>query len=131
MKKISMDKKQYVLQEIKRVAESIAPKRLTKEIFLRESSIPESTVRYHFGSWNRAVEATGLEPNPPYSVAGHKRFSDQELLGEIGRLWKQFGRRPTEDLMNSKGNYSVKRLCCINPQKLGYILIPIPNYPAT
>jgi hypothetical protein len=102
-----MDKKQQVLQEIRRVAESIAPKRLTLKIFLRESSVSTKMVRYHFGSWNKAVEAAGLEPNPSgLHASGYKRLSDEELLEEIGRLWKQFGRRPTEDLMNSMGNYS-------------------------
>ncbi len=104
-----MDRKQQILQEIKRVAGSISPKRLTKKNFFQESSIPESSVRYHFGSWNEAVEAAGLEPNPPQRpVSGYKRLSDEELLSEIGSLWKQFGRRPTEDMMNSKGKYSVR-----------------------
>ena len=104
-----MDRKQQILQEIKRVAESIAPNRLTRKIFLRESSIPETRIRYYFGSWNEAVQAAGLEPNPPVlHASGYKRLPDEELLKEIGRLWKQFGRRPTEALMNSKGKYSVK-----------------------
>jgi len=66
-------------------------------------------LRYHFGGWNKAVEAAGLEPNPPnLPVSGYKRISDEELLKEIGILWKKFGRRPTHDLMNSKGNYSTR-----------------------
>ena len=104
-----MDRKQQILQEIKRVAESIAPNRLTREIFLRESSIPRSRVRYHFGSWNEVVQVAGLEPNPPsLHASGYKRLSDEELLREIGRLWTQFGRRPTLGMMNSKGKYSTQ-----------------------
>ena len=105
----TMDEKQRIIQEIQSVARSIAPARLTKRIFMQRGSVPEGRVRYHFGTWNRAVEAAGLEPNPSgIPVRGQDRIPDDELLKEIGELWKRIGRRPTEDLMNSEGKYSVR-----------------------
>lgn len=104
-----MDKKQQIIQEILRVANLIAPARLTRSIFLTKSSVSYGKIRYCFGTWNRAVEAAGLEPNPPGTwAAGTPLISDEALLGEIGDLWKRLGRRPTEDLMNSEGQYRVK-----------------------
>jgi hypothetical protein len=104
-----MNRKQQILQEIRRVAESIAPKTLTLLKFLMESSVSRMAIRYNFGTWNNALEAAGLEPNPSgLRVSGYKKYSNEALLNEIGGLWKQFGKRPNADLMNSKGKYSSK-----------------------
>lgn len=104
-----MDEKERILQEIRRVSSSIAPKPLTRAVFKREGAISESKVRYYFGSWNRAVEAAGLQPNPKgIPVTGYKRLSEEELLEEIGNLWRNLGRRPTESMMNSSGKFSAK-----------------------
>src|SRR5699024_9245865 len=51
----------------------------------------------HFGSWNGAVEAAGLEPRPQ----GSKRtkpshaYSDTDLLDILRDLGDELGRRPT------------------------------------
>jgi hypothetical protein len=104
-----MDEKDRILQEIRRVAQTIAPGPLTQDAFKRESVISWSKVRYYFGSWNKAVESAGLLPNPKgIPVSGYKRVSDEELLEAIGNLWIKGGRRPTEDFMNSLGTFSVK-----------------------
>lgn len=104
-----MDKRESILQEIKRVARSIAPEPLTQVIFKKESKIPFSNLRYYFDTFNRAVEAAGLEPNPPgFLIKGYKNLSEEELLEEIGDLWKRVGRRPTESLMNSDGKFSTR-----------------------
>jgi hypothetical protein len=104
-----MDKKQEIIQEIKRLANLVAPAPLTKKLFIKESGIPFSNVRYQFGSFNRAVEAAGLKPNPKgIPVSGYKKINDDELLTEIGELWKRVGERPTDSHMNSQGQYSIK-----------------------
>jgi hypothetical protein len=104
-----MDEKQQIIQEILRVANLVAPERLTRRIFLSNSSVSRGKIRYHFGTWNRAVVAAGLEPNPatPWA-AGTPRIPDETLLKEIGDLWERLGKRPTENLMNSEGEYSAK-----------------------
>jgi hypothetical protein len=104
-----MDEKQKIIQEILRIANLIAPKPLTRNVFLSKCSVSQSKIRYHFGRWNNAVEAAGLDPNPRGARATSvPKISDEELLTEIGKLWKRLGRRPTEDLMNSEGKYSQK-----------------------
>lgn len=101
--------KDRILREIRRVASEVAPNKLTQQDFIQRSNISINTVRYHFSTWNSAVSAAGLEPNPPSQpVSGYKRINDEDLLHEIGELWKRFGRRPTEDLMNSQGKYSTR-----------------------
>lgn len=98
--------KDRILDEIRRVANEVAPHKLTQRDFVQRSKIPLNTLRYHFSSWNLAVAAAGLEPNPPSQpVSGYKRIPDEDLLHEIGELWKRYGRRPTVDLMNSQGKY--------------------------
>lgn len=80
---------------------------LTYNNFKRTSSIPISTVLNHFGTFNRAVEAAGLKPNPRgVPVSGYKRISDEELLEAIGTLWKKVGRKPTVSLMRAEGQFS-------------------------
>jgi hypothetical protein len=104
-----MDKRELILREIKRVARSIAPEPLTQAIFKKESKIPFSKLRYYFDTFNKAVEAAGLEPNQPdIPIKGYKTLSEDELLKEIGELWKRVGRRPTESLMNSIGKFSTR-----------------------
>jgi hypothetical protein len=103
-----MDKKELILQEIRRVARTIAPEPLTRNNFKKESKIPESTLIYHFGTFNRAIEAAGFEPNPPSITIKDKKLSEEELLEEIGELWRRFGHRPTQSLMNSEGKFSTR-----------------------
>lgn len=104
-----MDDKQRILQEIKRVAQLTAPMALSKRSFLSQSSLKESYIRYHFGTWNDALEAAGFQPNAAgIRISGNASIPDDELLAEIGEVWKKCGRRPTIDLMNSQGKFSKK-----------------------
>ena len=105
----TMDNRDIILQEIKRVARKIAPEQLTQDIFKKESKVSFSKLRYYFDTFNKAVEAAGLKPNPPDKpVKGYKKLSDEELFDEIGKLWRKVGRRPTENLMNSEGKFSTR-----------------------
>lgn len=102
-------KREEILQEIQRVAAAIEPNPLTRIIFKRESRISEGRVRYYFGSWNEAVKAAGLPSTKPGSHAsGYSKVNDELLLEEIGRLWRQRGKPPTENSMSSAGKFSVK-----------------------
>ena len=69
-----MDKKTEVIEEIRRVAGEISPDRLTKRAFGRLSRVSEGALRYHFGSFNAAVEAAGLKPNPPCISVSARSF---------------------------------------------------------
>lgn len=55
-----------------------------------------------FGSWNEAVEAAGLEPNPQ----GGPLPTEEELLDELHRLGDELGHTPTHREMREQGNQS-------------------------
>jgi hypothetical protein len=102
-----MDEKEKIILEIQRVANEVAPKKITKKDFLKLGSISEGKMRYHFNTWSNALVASGFQPNPSsIHVTKYECISDDELLGEIGRLWEKTGKQPTESLMNSEGKYS-------------------------
>lgn len=104
-----MDHRDEIIREIHRVAWAIEPVPLTKKAFIQEGRIPWSRVRYYFSTWNEAVRAAGLQPNPKgLPVSGYQSLDESELLEAIGDLWRATGRRPTESLMNAEGKFSVK-----------------------
>jgi hypothetical protein len=59
----------------------------------REGSL--SDITYLFGSWNAAVRAAGLRPNPPAKSA-RRRLTDEALLAEIQRVAGTVGGPPSE-----------------------------------
>jgi hypothetical protein len=103
-----MDERQQIVQEILRVANEIAPATITRKVFCARSSISASRIRYYFGTWNNAVAAAGLPVNSDRGTRAVQKLTDDELLVAIGDLWKSVGRRPTADLMNSHGRFSVR-----------------------
>ena len=100
-----MDTRLFILNELKRVAEEIAPEPIRKRSFLQLSSATQRQVRKHFESWNAALAEAGLEPAP---LGPRRQLSDDVLMGALGDLWTSRGKRPTEDAMNREGKYSVK-----------------------
>lgn len=103
----SMDKRQQIIQEIQRVARDLSKDSLSAREFTTKSHVSESQVSYHFGSWNEAVAAAGLKPNPVDLPPTRESIAEEDLLTEIGRIWLHSGRRPTIAAMNSAGQYSV------------------------
>lgn len=103
-----MDKKQHILQEIRRVANAIAPEQLTQRLFSRSSSVSVSSVRRAFGTFGKAVEAAGLVPNEPGFSGGRAPLDDDVLLQEIGKVWSATGKRPTEALLEARGEFSMR-----------------------
>ncbi len=103
-----MDRKTYILREIRRVARALAIDHLSERAFQQAGSVRATSVMYHFGSWNRAVKAAGLKPNIwGKPRPGRNQISEEELLSEIGVLWRKLSRKPTDALMVSDGKYSV------------------------
>lgn len=100
-----MDKKEQIKAEIQRVASKLNTRHLTSKEFGRNSKISTATVCHVYGSWNRAVEAAGLEPISHY-IPEHKEIPDRELMDEIIRLTKELGKRPSDREMQALGKYS-------------------------
>ena len=108
--KMSLSKEQRrIISEIKRVANELGVKSLSQNQFDQHHRLGGvSTAGYQFGSWNEAVTAAGLKPLPSGGSDREPRYSDNELLGEIIRLHKEFGKPPSERLLASKGKFSPK-----------------------
>jgi hypothetical protein len=100
--------REQIIEEIKRIAKEIGSKSLREEDFERHSTIPISTVRFHIGSWNRAIQDAGLEiPGKSIDKSGKRdpRYDD-ELLMDLLRLNEDSGEVPTLALIQEKGKYS-------------------------
>lgn len=88
----------------------------TARDMLREGCTTDTTVSSHFGSWNEALEAAGLEANPCFSDDDFvdyaqergviKRISDEELINEIHRLSEMFQGTPTLSDVREHGNFA-------------------------
>lgn len=100
---------QRIIEEIKRVAQSLGGLgRLSQREFDENHDLGGVTTAGElFGSWNEAVVAAGLEPNPSHGREGEQHFTDDELLSEIIRVHRELGREPSERKMASRANYSL------------------------
>ncbi|UCH94222.1 MAG: hypothetical protein JSV88_28670 [Candidatus Aminicenantes bacterium] len=100
-----MYSKEQIIEEIKRIAEIQGGKSLTEKDFERHSTVPLSTLRFHLGSWKRALKEAGLDSVQKTPPAEPK--NDDELLLDLIRLNEDSGELPTLALINTKGKYSV------------------------
>jgi hypothetical protein len=97
-----------LVAEIRRVAEFLGQGRLSQRQFDALHAMGGvSTAGYQFGSWNEAVKAAGLAPNPPGRSAAPK-YSDAQLLAEIIRVHRLIGAPPSERRMAMISRYSLK-----------------------
>ncbi|NIM15900.1 MAG: hypothetical protein GTO45_28205 [Candidatus Aminicenantes bacterium] len=100
--------REQIIEEIKRIAKEIGAKSLKEEEFERHSTIPISTVKFHIGSWNRALKDAGLQvPGKSIDKTGKREPKhDDELLLDLLRLNEDSGEVPTLALIQEKGKYS-------------------------
>lgn len=103
-----MDKRQAVLQEILRVANEIAPEALTQRLFSKHGSVSLSSVRRAFGSFSEALKTAGLDANEAGASGGREVLDDDALLRELGKVWVDLGKRPTEAQFESRAEFSMK-----------------------
>lgn len=103
-----MYSREQIIREIKRIAD-MKGGNIRQEDFELHSTIPMTTVRFHLGSWPKAVKEAGVIPGK--SGSGDKKNvprSDTELLQDLIRLNEDSGQVPTLAVIESKGKYSVK-----------------------
>src|SRR5688572_20719137 len=98
------EKQTQIIAEIQRIARLYGTDSLTQNQFEQHSTIGLTTVRYHFGSWNKAIDSADLEPitsrlNPQVII------SEDELLQEIIRLTIELGKQPTHAELNANGRF--------------------------
>lgn len=100
--------KEYICAEIQRVALKLGQSFLKRRQFVEHSDISIGSIRYHFGTWNQAVKAAGLEVVDTALVSKKAlTINDSELLSEILRLYCEHG-KVTESLINQKGKFSTQ-----------------------
>jgi len=98
-----------VIEEIQRVARTLGVERLSKRAFDEHHQLTGLTsASYHFGSWNAAVRAAGLQPYEAGQGNLGPKLSDEELLQEIVLLQESLGKRPSEYDMARHGRFSPK-----------------------
>jgi hypothetical protein len=85
-----------MVEELRRVAGHYGNRRFSRREFdAVAQSCKGSAVLARFGSWQGALEATGLD----LPVVAKNRFliTDQQLFEEMGRVWSIIGHRPSFD----------------------------------
>ncbi|MCP5046846.1 MAG: hypothetical protein GY940_06720 [bacterium] len=103
-----MYKKEEIIAELKRIAEQKGGNSLKQEDFEINSTIPMSTLRYHLGSWTRALGEAGLKAGKEGKGAKVIPKNDDELLKDLLRLCEDSGEIPSLALIEEKGKYGQK-----------------------
>jgi len=100
--------KQAIITELQRVTEKLQTSQLSKRQFNQHSKISVSTIKNAFGTWNRALEAAGIQTASPGPTSALKqpKITEDELLQEIIRLTRELGKKPSSSEMNAVGHYS-------------------------
>jgi hypothetical protein len=98
------DRQLRVIAEIRRIAQMLGVNQLSQDDFDKHHELAGlSTAGYQFGSWNRAVEAAGLEPLESGSGKPRFKIPNDLLLEEVIRLHKMLGKMPSEREMARPG----------------------------
>lgn len=92
--------KDELLTELKRLADELghAP---TVEEMKQRGKFGVSTYSKEFGSWNDALQEADLELNRRQNV------DESKLLEEVSRLYDEFDRSPSADIMSRNGDFAV------------------------
>ena len=96
--------KEMIIEEIKSIGQKLNKRSLRKIDFAQNSDISISTVRYHFGQWNNALIAAGLEPLTQEDISNKIKerltIEDNVLLVELLKLYYKNG-KITHDLISA------------------------------
>jgi hypothetical protein len=93
-----------LLNELRRLAEELGHPPVSKEMADRGRH-SASLLFDHFGDWDAAIEAAGLDPKEIPSTPGRK-ISRENLLQELRRLADELDRSPRIIDLRQKGRYS-------------------------
>lgn len=100
------NKRNEVIVELQRVAALLQTDSLAMSQFAQYGNISLTTIARYFGSWNKAVQAAGLETKGAYG-GYEKKLSDEELLRSIIDLTIKLGKKPTQAEMEAFGGFSI------------------------
>ena len=93
--------KGILADELRTVCSALAADLVTYQTYRdRGGTYSKGAFINHFGSWMNAVRAVGRVPG------NERRYSKEELFGEMQRLWENLGQQPTWHEMLAEGNIS-------------------------
>ena len=98
--------KESILNTLRNLAAELGKGTLTKKDV--QSHIPESSVRYHFGSLGNALEEAGLEKGDSTAHLRDRQplISDEDLFQSLLDVEQQIGHEPGASEYNVHGTYS-------------------------
>ena len=98
--------REVLVRELRKVADQLGGRRFSRRDFDRHATACKgSAVLSHFGTWAAALDAVGI-PLTDHRP-DRKQITDAQLLGELGRVWRALGHRPSKlEWEASKAAYS-------------------------
>lgn len=96
--------KEQIITELKRIARKTGTDSLSEKDFQLNSTIPMTTVRFHLGSWPRALEEAGLSA-AARDAKTRDPMSEEDLLKDLIRIANITGETPTRATITEQGNY--------------------------
>jgi hypothetical protein len=87
---------QQLTAELQQVASEIKSKTLTVAQFNAHSEIAASAISRRLGSWNKALQAAGLQP-----VSMGRRYTEEDYFENLLNVWTHLGRQPKYGEMNA------------------------------
>jgi 5-methylcytosine-specific restriction endonuclease McrA len=85
--------RQELLSDLKRVAAELGTDVLSVGTYRRIGHFSSATISKAFGTWAKALEASGLNVSEQW----HPRAPDDELLSNLASVWETLGRQPKKD----------------------------------
>ncbi len=92
--------KEELLGDLKRVANLIKQNTVAFHVYVQNGKFSTNTICRQFGSWNKALEAAGLE------VISTKNNKKEVLFENIANVWQHLGRQPVFRDLNKANGYS-------------------------
>jgi sulfur relay (sulfurtransferase) DsrC/TusE family protein len=92
-----VDSEEELLQDLRDFAEEIGKTPSRRKMNL-DGPWDGKTYRVHFGSWNKAVKAAGLDVNSEHKIANNK----EELLQDLRDFAEEIGETPNSHIIKKK-----------------------------
>lgn len=96
--KLRMDARYFndkeLLEDIKRVAESLKVNSLSREEYDKTGKFHSATIYRRFNSWNNALKQAGLKLRLEYNI------SEKDLFDNLENVWKIIGIQPSTTQMD-------------------------------
>ncbi|MGA2674316.1 MAG: hypothetical protein ABSE99_13945 [Terracidiphilus sp.] len=104
-----------LLADIQFASAAAGTRILSQALYSKFGKYDPSTVSRRFGSWNKALVASGLE------LANEINYSDERLFENLMQLWEHYGRQPRRaelarsPSLISQGPYKRRSSVRLNP----------------